>query len=341
MDDGPAYTLCSTSKSVTNAVSVLSHSPYLILDCEGKNIGRIGGVLSLLCIGTARAQHIFIFDALALNQDDPAVQSLLWLLSSPYVTKVMWDGRQDFLEIWDKYGITLGKILDLQLVEVVSRKTVRHEDENKRVARIAGRCLPWKVVKSNRELCQNIHVVLGMQGCFQENKLPFTGKDPEVVAMHKANGSGLWLDRPLSAKLLRYAANDIRMIAMLYVNFSQKGWITRDTVFVLQDHSMRYAISQWHQGRTDDKNVFRSCAILPLDILTEPHGVLEKCVGCKRMLSLDCFLTRKERKIVTLRMSVCRACQVMAMMRKVSFFHAWFKLGLGPNLSLSPSPSLA
>ena len=71
------YTLCTTPAAVTDAVAVLLLSEYLVLDCEGKDIGRTDGLLSIICIGTARAEHIFAFDTLSLTRSEPAMAPLL------------------------------------------------------------------------------------------------------------------------------------------------------------------------------------------------------------------------------------------------------------------------
>jgi len=326
----PAYTLCRTPSSVSNAVAILSRSEYLVLDCEGKDIGRKEGILSLLCIGTARAERIFIFDTLALTFSNASsfLGPLLNLLKSDRVPKVVWDGRQDFLEILDCYGVGLGGVIDLQVAEVVSRSGVRGESEKARLGRLATGYLSYRVVKEKKKELGRIHLVIGMQKCLEQTKLnDHVTKDAEVVAMHKANGSVRWLERPLAPNLLQYAANDIYAIDLLYNYFLQHNWINPVNLPLLLDQSKRYTRTQWQQGRTDDTNVFRMGPLLPLDVLTVPCGVLEQCGGCERMLSLPCF--ERMWRNGTARKSRCRLCNLIAGKRKLPPDEGWLRVGSG------------
>jgi len=161
------YTLCTTPAAVTDAVAVLLLSEYLVLDCEGKDIGRTDGLLSIICIGTARAEHIFVFDTLSLTRSEPAMAPLLDLLKSERLCKIVWDGRQDFLEILDNYGVRLCGVLDLQLAEVTSRSAVRGEDDRKRLYRLSSGYLSFQLVKKTKKDLNDIHLVIGLQKCLE------------------------------------------------------------------------------------------------------------------------------------------------------------------------------
>lgn len=186
------YTFCANAPSLAYATRVLARSPFLIVDCEGKNLGATDGVLSLMCIGTANAEDIFVFDVLALR----ARNALAWLrlvldiLADPSVKKIMWDCRNDFLEIWATYGVTLQGVLDLQLAEIESRTSLRGEQEWKRIARLAsrGRRLPLPLIKQNPDLFFGVHSLQGMDACIREAQLSTTGKDrkwiPRVLSPH-------------------------------------------------------------------------------------------------------------------------------------------------------------
>lgn len=171
MAETPAYTFCTTAESVANAIPALSRSRYLVLDCEGKSIGRIDGALSLVCIGTERAEQIFVFDALSLTRDHPVMRPLMQLLSSDRVWKIVWDGRQDFLEMWDTYGIALRGVLDVQLAEVVSRSTMRGEGQKEQLQRLADGYFSRGAVWDHVWQYIDIQLVIGMQKCLDENKL--------------------------------------------------------------------------------------------------------------------------------------------------------------------------
>lgn len=127
------YTVCATYSDVAAAVQELSRDPNLILDCEGRELGMPGGALSIIAIGNATASRIFLFDVLALSyKSEPSLAPLFALLRSPDVTKVVWDGRSDFLEIADTYGVPMGGVVDLQLAEVAQRaRTIKPSQKKK------------------------------------------------------------------------------------------------------------------------------------------------------------------------------------------------------------------
>ncbi|KAI0738910.1 hypothetical protein C8Q80DRAFT_1275127 [Daedaleopsis nitida] len=66
--------------------------------------------------------NVFLIDVLARpDLTHPSLRAFLGLLSSEDVIKVMWDGRSDAVELRETHGITLRRVLDLPLVEVVPR----------------------------------------------------------------------------------------------------------------------------------------------------------------------------------------------------------------------------
>jgi len=103
---------------------------------------------------------------------------LLDLLKSERVRKVVWDGRQDFLEILDNYGVCLGAVLDLQLAEVTSRVAVRGESDKNRLQRLSSGYLSFRLVRENKEKLKDIHLVIGLQRCLELTRLEnAVGKD--------------------------------------------------------------------------------------------------------------------------------------------------------------------
>ena len=165
------YYMCNTFADCHFAYQILYQAPFLILDCEGNNLGRAGGCVSLICVGTPLAEHIFIFDTLspALSPRDFAP---LWhLFSSPVIVKIVWDGRMDYLELWSSYGVRLECVLDLQVAEVVSRTTMRGEGEQHRLGRLATSFFSKNAVQKHKEQYEGINVLIGLQQCCQESGL--------------------------------------------------------------------------------------------------------------------------------------------------------------------------
>ena len=118
----PRFTLCDTYEAAAQAAEVLSRHSTLILDCEGRTIGMPDGALSIIAIGDSAASHVYLFDTLSLcNKQHPLLSHLFTLLRRPDIVKLVWDGRSDFFEIADTYGVLMQGVLDLQLAEVAQR----------------------------------------------------------------------------------------------------------------------------------------------------------------------------------------------------------------------------
>ena len=125
----PAFTLCATYGDAFKAASELSRFDTLVLDCEGREIGMPGGALSIITIGNVAASRIYLFDAVALSdRNNPLLAPLLALLRREDIIKLVWDGRSDFLEIVDAYGVEMNGVVDLQVVEVVERQELIHRN---------------------------------------------------------------------------------------------------------------------------------------------------------------------------------------------------------------------
>ncbi|KAF9235483.1 hypothetical protein BU15DRAFT_51340 [Melanogaster broomeanus] len=294
-----------------------------------------------MCIGTERAEQIFVFDVLALKAYN--LHPLMKILADPAVKKIMWDCRNDFVEILAAYGVALQGVLDLQLAEIESRVSVRGEMEWKRMARLAagGRRLPLPVIKQNPDLFLAFTVCKAWTPALRRlASLPLARTVSthsfapslvvdnsyvveQVVNMHKTNGSVIWMERPLLPQLLQYAAHDIEMIGALYEHFKQEGWIMPRKEDVLVDQSMRYAYSLYYQGRVSDDDVFGSSSLLPLDVLREPRGLTVPCQGCHRMQSLHCFTISKRGRKIVARTNVCRVCQIKLLIKQANYRVSW------------------
>ena len=173
------YVYCDTPAKYASALYSLRAEEYLILDCEGYNLGRAGGCVTLICVGSPFAEHIFLFDLLSPLVTHYDIYTLLHLLCDPTVLKVVWDGRMDYLEIFTSYGVAIDGILDLQVAEVASRMTVRGEGERHRLARLPRSYIPFQSVQKS-DYCRDMHAVIGLQRCWTEcGYAKEVGKDRE------------------------------------------------------------------------------------------------------------------------------------------------------------------
>ena len=163
-----SYIFCTTVNAVERSLQTLHEADFLVVDCEGRELGTRNGSLSTIAIGTSERSEIFVFDAVVLSH--AALAPVLELLSDPNVTKIVWDGRMDFLEIFHTYGRRIENALDMQIVEIMSRQR-RGETELRRIRNYLRPyvVLPWK------EEYEGIKIVVGMNRCLEEQGLE--GKD--------------------------------------------------------------------------------------------------------------------------------------------------------------------
>ena len=100
-------------------LDTLTQHDLVFLDFEGKNIGSVGGELSILQIGLPTTT--FVVDAIALDDKIPMLASFL---SDRNIQKIVWDGRLGYSELWHRYEIRLQNVLDLQLMYLHDRYDV-------------------------------------------------------------------------------------------------------------------------------------------------------------------------------------------------------------------------
>lgn len=168
------YTHCTTADAAELSLPTLSKAEYLVVDCEGRDLGTRFGALSTISVGTPRPSETFVYDAVLL--DCSALMKVMDLLSNPELLKVMWDGRMDFSEIYHTYQKRIENVLDMQLAEVMSRTRQRQmeADRQRRIKAYLRPSLvfPWK------DDYEGIHVVVGMKRCLDEQGLASSsGKD--------------------------------------------------------------------------------------------------------------------------------------------------------------------
>ncbi|EKM53235.1 uncharacterized protein PHACADRAFT_197657 [Phanerochaete carnosa HHB-10118-sp] len=348
------YVYCDSPATYASAVWVLRTAPYLILDCEGYNLGRAGGCVTLICVGTPFAEHIFLFDLLSPLITGRDIYYLLHLLCDPTLLKVVWDGRMDFLEIITSFGVALEGVLDLQVAEVASRQIVRGEGDKDRLERLGRSYISQQLAKRSEQL-QDLHAVIGLQRCWVDcGYAREVGKDREsalsmlyilsihkyrtaqVISMHKNRGCDMWLRRPLTEQLLQYAAKDILLIGVLYPHFDRNGWIPKDDAGYncLMRQCRRYISAHREQGKSSETDVFGPCSIMPLDTVTEPFGPLHRCHACNRSLSVAAFSncpgvapsspgSGSAPRYAILRRPRCRLCSILAAKNSLKVDERW------------------
>ncbi|KZS87955.1 hypothetical protein SISNIDRAFT_279833 [Sistotremastrum niveocremeum HHB9708] len=283
------YLLCDDNSLLEEVIESLTDSPTLILDCEAKDLGSIGGQLSLLNLGIASSlstskpctepnHPIFLIDVLAFTKAE--LRPLYDFLEDPSVLKVVFDGRQDFSELWHGEGVELKNVIDLQLADITSR-SLRGEGQREQLQRL-GRYLKRDEVNrpDRRSRYTRIHKVCGLEACVREHDFTTVYSGSQASPDHSK-----WLSRPLTASQLSYAARDISYIDSLYSHFKKMGYIRPS----LTQESEEY-ITLHLDSRPSSDDRFVRHPLLPLQILDKTaHINPVQCQGCKRTLPPDCF----------------------------------------------------
>ena len=297
MDSGPAtsepHILCDTDSKCEEALPALRSSPTLILDCEGRDLGVVGGALSIVILRTTTTDaQTYLIDIKSLSAT--ARNDIFDLLSSPKVRKIVFDGRADFSALYHEYGIELHNVVDMQLVDIKSRHALG-EKPDEQLKRLCGAFAPREIWR-NKELYKQVHKLSSLERCLREHQClqsnhgsALRPKGMRILFLILARPRLTpvivdhqdWMERPLSPEYLDYAARDARLIHVLFETFTTAGW----TELLTLDESMRYVTLHKHSQPKDDDH-YKSHSLLPLGIL---NPLSRKCVGCERQLPFESF----------------------------------------------------
>ncbi|KAJ3727745.1 ribonuclease H-like domain-containing protein [Lentinula raphanica] len=287
------FVLCDTPESFSIAIHALKLSLGVVVDCEGLDLGRQNGRLSLLSIRSIpplpNPSINYIFDFLCLPSS--LLQPLFALLSSSSVLKIVFDGRMDYSALYHEYGVVMENVLDLQLVDVASRyvRGERPECTGQHRSRLAG-CFGYASIRREKEVFKNVQVLQGLGGCMIEHKCVMTTGGKKQI------NHDIWMDRPVPDEHLQYAAHDVEMIYTLYAHLTQQGYIN-PYLRILLYQSKRY-VSIWSDAPPVSGDDYRSHPILPLEIIdafpeneygSRPTKGTIVCGGCARTLTTDSF----------------------------------------------------
>jgi len=233
----------------------------------------------------------------------------------------------DAIEVYHNFGTVFAPVLDMQLVEVLARKTALKESEKLRLRRLGERTGMWKRMKRDPELFAGVHVVTGMQACV-ERRLPqvIVHKDEKVKKLIFSE-ENLTLQRPFLRILRDYSAADIRLLGHIFNNFSDshQPFIPLEeaaTIQTILDLSLRYVTRNGLTARETGgkKESFRVGFLLLLDALTTPLASLIKCTTCDALLPLSgfqCKIYNANANARRLRREQCRICVCGEEIRKI------------------------
>ena len=362
-----SYIVCDTYEAASQAASELSEHSTLILDCEGRDLGMPGGALSVIAIGDETASKVFLFDTLALSDKAHALLApFLSILGRRDITKLTWDGRADFYEIAEAYGVQMEGVLDLQLAEVVQRGRRKRKGSWRETHTIDYFRGMKDELEADPAALEGIHRVYGLDRCAGLYKLIGKGEGKnreclilvtsmqrfevdigpadDVVALHCTDA---WMKRPLPPTLLEYSAHDIQLIAKVYARFQKKGTYLNDPEAMMA-MTERYMKTYPTRELRAKHALLDLCKFVPLEVLTAPQEGVPKfeCARCERVLSLSSFATAEgthadevgeiapppadpqaeTAHTIAQRLTLCRLCHIVARRGKEEALGEWVTL---------------
>jgi exonuclease 3'-5' domain-containing protein 1 len=203
----PESTLIGNISGLRKFLSALSKSSALYLDIEGWNLSRHGtvSIITILAHPSNQAQFIDVsaLDDLAFSTASEEGKTLRSILEDHSVRKFIWDVRNDANALWFHYGVSLGGITDLQLLENASRS------DDKTYVRGLDRC-----VENDLNL-----------GFMKTNRWLRTKQD-----IKKLMRTDIFSIRPLGPKTMEYCQNDIIHLPALhelYMARIKPEWLTK------------------------------------------------------------------------------------------------------------------
>ena len=163
-------TLCNNVATMNRAVAALRSCSYIVCDCEGTHLGASGGSLSLIVLcgiptDNNRQPHVYLIDAITLK--GRALEPVFALLRSDEHTKIMYDARMDWSELFHRHNVELHRVLDLELADVDSR-SLRGEGPDAQLTRLFSFCKESNV-ESQRSSYLEIHRLNSLEACATEH----------------------------------------------------------------------------------------------------------------------------------------------------------------------------
>lgn len=167
-EDCQTAIFCDTAAKCQTAATTLETCPALVLDCEGYNLGTSCGKLSILLLrGVTADSQTFLIDVPKLSFT--SLEPIIELLRSPNIRKIVFDGRMDFSALYHELGVELQSVVDLQLVDIMSRfaRGEKWETQQKRLRS----SLKTDELRTRPQLYVQVHRLNGLDGCIAEHKV--------------------------------------------------------------------------------------------------------------------------------------------------------------------------
>ncbi|TQV90187.1 Ribonuclease H-like protein [Cordyceps javanica] len=192
----------------TNAKPAPTDRPSLYIDIEGVHLGRHGSV-AILSLYFLPDSITYLVDVQTLGQSAFSTKnreeySLKCILEFPGIPKVFFDVRNDSDALFHLYGISLGGVQDLQLMELAAN--VSGSIPAERVSGLA-RCVKRDLPVANEAKTEWLQ-------CKEEGTQLF---DPSKDGSYE-----IFTKRPLDPRIVVYSSQDVAILPALWDIYAAK-----------------------------------------------------------------------------------------------------------------------
>ncbi|CAG8616226.1 5007_t:CDS:2, partial [Acaulospora colombiana] len=256
-----SFCLCDTFDLLQAAIHTLSAAPTVYFDCEGYELGQQRGSLAIISLGALTTDQekeelsVFLIDVLAFRNKGEVkhLDPIFKILQSDAIVKVVFDGRMDASELYHGYNVTLQRVVDLQIADIVSRSR-RGESTVKQLERLRG-SLPRREIEDNGSLLGKVQKLNGLVPALLEHGV-------NVGSKTRIDHSK-WMERPLVEEYQNYAAEDVVLLLLLHEALMKKKLIDG----LIEVQSGRY-VTQHAKERPSPCDIYNRHGFLPLGILS-------------------------------------------------------------------------
>jgi exonuclease 3'-5' domain-containing protein 1 len=207
--DAPGWLIDTTEglQSMVDEITDRDQKPLIFVDLEGVNLSR-DGTIAIMQVLMPPKPVVYLIDVHLLRQDafeTPCARGNTWkeILESDSYAKVFFDVRNDSDALFSHYGVKLRGVIDLQLLEFVTRPGY------------------------NRP-----RYVQGLSKCISQSGI-LTWQDARTWEQAKEDGRrhfapelggsyDVFLQRPLSSAMQKYCAEDVLQLPPLLVDYARK-----------------------------------------------------------------------------------------------------------------------
>lgn len=196
---------CAALSTLVDSLSNLpKNPPSIYVDLEGVNLSRHGTV-SILQLFVLPAEKTYLVDIFTLKEAAFVTpgsngQTLKTILESEVIPKAFFDVRNDSDALFSHFGINLGGICDIQLMELATRKA------SKRLVNGLSRCIEKSAMTPRERQAWIATKEMGVK-LFD----PKRGGNFEVFNV-----------RPMPETIRQYCTQDVQFLPKLWTQYSRQ-----------------------------------------------------------------------------------------------------------------------